>query len=111
MADLSDPGVEALLGEEIVSLAATTFVATFAGVRLGRERARNEVDKELRRRFGKPRGTDAHHAYDAVVLQIVLTWERAQVAARAHSGVLIMLPDGSRLLSSTNVADDLRALL
>lgn len=111
MADSSDPGVEALLAEESVSLAATTFVAVFTGVRLGRERARNEVDKELRRRFGKPRGSDSYHAYEAVVLQIVLTWERARVAARAHSGVLILLPDGARLLHSTNAADDLRALL
>ncbi|WP_326594939.1 hypothetical protein [Streptomyces sp. NBC_01803] len=104
-------GVEALLGEKIVPLAAATFVATFAGVGLGRERARNRVDKELHRRFGKPRGSDAHHAYQAVILQIVLIWERAGVAARAHSGVLILLPDGARLLDATDVADKLRALL
>ncbi|MEV0953808.1 hypothetical protein [Promicromonospora sp. NPDC050249] len=46
-----------------------------------------------------------------MVLQIVLTWERARIAARAHSGVLILLPDVARLLSSTDAADDLRAPL
>lgn len=111
MAEISDAGVETLLGEEIVSLAASTFVTVFTGVGLGREQARNRVDKELHRRFGKPRGSDGRHAYEAVVLQIVLIWEQARVAARSTTGPLILLPDGARLLNSTNPADDLRALL
>ncbi|MDX3230860.1 hypothetical protein [Streptomyces sp. ME19-01-6] len=104
--------VEALLGEEIVALAASTFTVVFTGVGLGREQARNRVDKELYRRYGKPRGSDAHHAYQAVILQIVLVWERAGVAARAvASGQLVLLPNGARLLDATDAARELRALL
>jgi hypothetical protein len=111
MTESSDAGVKALLGEEIVSLAASTFVATFAGVGLGRQQARNRVDKELKRRFGKPGGSDARYAYEAVILQIVLIWEQARLAARTASGPLVLLPDGARLLNSTDVAHELRALL
>jgi hypothetical protein len=107
----SGTGVEALLGEEIVALAASTFVAAFTGVGLGREQARGRVDKELYRRFGKPRGSDTHYAYRAVSLQIVLIWERAGIVARATSGPLILLPDGCRLLDATDTARELRALL
>jgi hypothetical protein len=109
--DTTDSGVEALLGEEIVSLAASTFVATFTGIGLGREEALSQIDKELHRRFGKPRRSGDHYAYQAVVLQIVLVWEQARIAARAHPGVLIVLPDGVRLLGATDAADELRALL
>jgi hypothetical protein len=108
MAESAGPGVEALLGEEILPLAASTFVVTFTDVGLGREQARNRLDKEIHRRFGKPRGSDA---YQAVILQIVLIWERAQIAARSHSGVLILLPNGARLLEATDVASELRTLL
>jgi hypothetical protein len=111
MANSSDAAVDALLSEEIVPLAASVFAAVFTGVGLGREQARFEVDKELHRRFGKPHGRDAHYAYKAVVMQILLIWERALVAARAHSGVLILLPDGLRLLDTKDVARGLRALL
>jgi len=104
-------GVEALLGEEILPLAAGTFVVTFAGVGLGRERARNVVDKEIHRRFGKPRGSDAYYAYRAVILQIVLIWEQARIAARLSTGGLTLLPDGARLLDATDAVDGLRALL
>ncbi|MEU2134984.1 hypothetical protein [Streptomyces sp. NPDC018352] len=107
----SGTGVEALLGEEIVALAASTFVVAFTDVGLGREQARDRVDKELYRRFGKPRGSDAYYAYRAVILQIVLVWERAGIAARTASGPLILLPDGSRLLDATDAARELRALL
>lgn len=112
MTESSGADVEGLLGEEIVALAASTFVVVFAGVGLGREQARNRVDKELYRRFGKPRGGDAHHAYQAVILQIVLLWERAGVAARAvASGQLVLLPGGARLLNATDAARELRTLL
>ncbi|MYS85037.1 hypothetical protein [Embleya scabrispora] len=111
MTGSSDVGVEALLGTEIVSLAAGTFVATFADVGLGREQARHRVDKELHRRFGKPRGSDAHSAYRAVVMEIVLIWEQARIVSRANSGVLILLPAGARLLGATDVAAELRTLL
>ncbi|MCX4734622.1 hypothetical protein [Streptomyces sp. NBC_01363] len=111
MTESSGTGVEALLSEEIVALAASTFVVAFTGVGLGREQARNRVDKELYRRFGKPRGSDAHFAYRAVVLQIVLVWERAGIAARSSVGRLVLLPDGARLLDATDAARELRALL
>lgn len=111
MTNSSDAAVEALLGAEIVPLAASVFAAVFTGAGLGRERARYEVDKELHRRFGKPRGGDAHYAYKAVVMQIMLVWERALVAARAHSGMLILLPDGARLLDTRDLAGGLWALL
>ena len=111
MTEGSAAGVEALLGEEILPLAAGTFVVTFTGVALGRERARNVLDKEIHRRFGKPRGSDAHYAYEAVILQIVLIWEQARLAARTSAGPLTLLPDGARLLGATNPLDELRALL
>ncbi|MFJ2900624.1 hypothetical protein ACIO87_37925 [Streptomyces sp. NPDC087218] len=105
-------GVEALLGEEIIALAASAFTVVFTGVGLGREQARNLLDKELYGRFGKPRGNDAYHAYQAVILQIVLVWERAGIAARAAaSGRLVLLPDGARLLNATDAARELRKLL
>jgi hypothetical protein len=112
MVESSGAGVEALLDEDIVALAASTFTVVFAGVGLGREQARNRVDKELYGRFGKPRGSDTHHAYQAVILQIVLVWERAGIAARAvASGQLVLLPDGARLLKTTDAARELRNLL
>lgn len=111
MTNSSGAAAKALLSAEIVPLAADVFAAVFTGVGLGREQARYEVDKELHRRFGKPRGRDEHYAYKAVVMQIMLIWERALVAARAHSGVLILLPDGARLLDTRDVAGGLRALL
>ena len=111
MTDTTDSGVEALLSEEIVSLAASTFVAAFTGIGLGHEQAQSRIDNELNRRFGKPRRTGDHYAYQAVILQIVLVWEQARIAARAHPGVLIALPDGVRLLGAADAADELRALL
>lgn len=111
MSQSSATGVEALLGEEILPLAASTFVVTFTGVGLGRTQARNRVDKEIHRRFGKPRRGDAYHAYQAVILQIVLIWEQARIAARTQAGGLILLPDGTRLLDAADAADELRALL
>jgi hypothetical protein len=111
MANSPDAAVEALLGEEIVPLAADIFVSTFTGVGLGRERFGTRVDKELRRRFGKPRDSDGHHAFQAVAMQILLLWERALIAARTHAGVLILLPDGVRLLDTRDVAAGLRSLL
>lgn len=111
MTESPGAGVEALLREEIVALAASTFAAVFTGVGLGRAQARNRVDKELYSRFGKPRGSDAHHAYQAVVLQIVLVWERAGIAARTVSGPLVLLPDGARLLGAADAAHELRTLL
>ena len=100
-----------MLGAEILPLAASAFVVTFAGVGLGREIARNRLDKEIHRRFGKPRRGDDYYAYRAVILQIVLIWEQARGAARAYSGGLILLPDGARLLNAADPADELRALL
>jgi hypothetical protein len=111
MTESSGTGVEALLSEEIVALAASTFAVVFTDVGLGRGQARNRVDKELHRRFGKPRTSDARHAYQAVILQIVLIWERAGIAARTSSGPLVLLPDGARLLDATDAAHELRALL
>ncbi|MDR7385632.1 hypothetical protein [Promicromonospora iranensis] len=110
MTESSGTGVEALLRADSVALAASTFVRVFAGVGLGREQARYQVGKELHRQFGKPHSDD-HYAYEAIVLQLVLVWEQARVAARAHSGVLILLPDGVRLLAATDATDELRALL
>lgn len=111
MTDTTDSGVEALLAEEIVALAASTFVAAFTGIGLGHEQNRSRIDNELHRRFGKPRRSGDHYAYQAVILQIVLVWEQARVAARGHSGALVLLPDGVRLLGATDAADELRALL
>lgn len=111
MTDTTDSGIEALLDEEIVSLAASTFVAAFTGTGLGREQALSQIDKELHRRFGKPRRSGDHYVYQAVILQIVLVWEQARIAARAHPGALVLLPDGVRLLDATDAADELRALL
>lgn len=103
MVNGSDAAIEALLGEEKVALAASIFVATFTGVELGREVDRAQVDKELYRRFGKPRGY-ANYAYKAVVFEIVLIWERARIAVRAYSSMLFLLPDGVRLLDTKDVA-------
>jgi hypothetical protein len=111
MTESSGAGAEALLGEAILPLAASTFVVTFAGVRLGREQARNVLDKEIYRRFGKPRGSDAHYAYQAVILQIVLIWEQARLAARTSVGPVRLLPDGARLLGAADPLGELRALL
>jgi hypothetical protein len=69
------------------------------------------VDKKLKCRFGEPRGSDAHYAYGAVILQIVLIWEQTRLAARTASGPLVLLLDGARLLNSTDVAHEPRALL
>ncbi|MEV5493530.1 hypothetical protein AB0L47_37140 [Streptomyces bobili] len=91
----------ALLGEEIVPLAAGTFVVTFAGVGLGRQRARNVLDKEIYRRFGKPRGSDAYYAYQAVIVQIVLIWEQARISARTSTGGLTLLCDMTSSPSAT----------
>jgi hypothetical protein len=111
MTESSGTGAEALLREDTVPLAASTFVEVFSSVGLGREQARHEVDKELRRRFGKPHSSDDHYAYEAVALQLVLVWEQARIAARAHAGALVLLPDGVRLLAASNAVDKLRALL
>ncbi|MEV1069220.1 hypothetical protein [Streptomyces sp. NPDC050263] len=69
------------------------------------------MDKEIYRRFGKPRWGDARLAYRAVILQIVLIWEQARIAARSHGGGPILLPDGLRLLDAADAADELRVLL
>lgn len=111
MTESSGTGVEALLREDIIPLAASTFVAVFTGVRLGRDQARNRVDKELARRFGKPRGSDNYYAFQAVVHQMVLVWEQARIASRTPPGPLLLLPDGARLLAASNPVDELRALL
>ncbi|MFD6139095.1 hypothetical protein [Promicromonospora sp. NPDC060271] len=110
MTESSGTGVEALLREDTIPLAASTFVTVFTGVGLGREQARNRIDKELARRFGKPRGSDDHHAFQAVVHQLVLVWEQARIASRTPPGVLLLLPDGARLLAASDPADELRAL-
>lgn len=111
MTESSGTGVEALLREDIIPLAASTFVTVFTGVGLGRDQARNRVDKELARRFGKPRGSDDYYAFQAVVHQMVLVWEQARIATRIPSGVLMLLPDGARLLTAANPVDELRAML
>ncbi|WP_410614388.1 hypothetical protein [Amycolatopsis sp. lyj-109] len=111
MTESSTAGAEALLSEAILPLAASTFVVTFTGVGLGRERARNVLDKEIYRRFGKPRGSDAHHAYQAVIVQIVLIWEQALLAARTSSGPLRLLPDGARVLAATDPLGEVHTLL
>lgn len=86
-------------------------MAAFTGIGLGREQNRSRIDNELNRRFGKPRRSGDYYAYQAVILQIVLVWEQARIAARAYSGALVLLPDGVRLLGATDAADELRALL
>jgi hypothetical protein len=111
MANSSETVIEALLGEDVVSLAADMFVATFTGVGLGHLRYRQQVEKELHRRFGKPRGSVVHHAYQAIAMHIVLVWERAWIAARTTAGALMLLPDGVRLLDTKDVAGGLRAML
>jgi hypothetical protein len=111
MTESSGTAVEALLREDTIPLAASTFVAVFTGVKLGRNQARNLVDKELYRRFGKPRGSDDSHAFQAVISQMVLVWEQARIASRTLEGPLLLLPDGARLLAVSNPVDALRALL
>ncbi|GAA1283094.1 hypothetical protein [Saccharothrix xinjiangensis] len=111
MTEPSAGGVEALLSAAIRPLAASTFVATFTGVGLGRERGRNVLDKEIYRRFGKPRNSDAHHTYQAVIVQIVLIWEQALLAARSSHGPLLLLPDGVRVLAATDPLGELHTLL
>jgi hypothetical protein len=104
--------VEAMLDADGIALAATTFVAVFNGIGLGGETASGGVRKHLRATFGKPRfNAPDGHVYDAVALQTILLWERAGVAGRLHSGVLQLLPRGSRLLGAPDPVTALRELL
>jgi hypothetical protein len=104
--------IEAMLDTDGTALAATTFVAVFTGVRLGRETASGGVRKHLRATFGNPRWNAADgHVYDAMALQTILLWERAGVAGRLHSGVLQLLPRGVRLLGAPDPVTALRELL
>ncbi|HUQ60295.1 hypothetical protein [Lentzea sp.] len=68
------------------------------------------LDKEINRRFGKPKGSDAYHAHQAVIVQIVLIWERSLLAARTHSGPLQLLPDGARALTAADPLGELHTL-
>ncbi|MEI8409792.1 MULTISPECIES: hypothetical protein [unclassified Kribbella] len=45
------------------------------------------------------------------MLQIVLLWERAGVAGRAHGRFLMLLPRGARLLQAPDPDSALRELL
>jgi hypothetical protein len=104
--------IEAMLDTDGIALAATTFVAVFTGIELGRDTASGRVHKHLRSTFGKPRwNAPDGHVYDAVALQTILLWERTGVAARCHSGVLKLLPRGFRLLQAPDPVTALRELL
>ncbi|KOV85322.1 hypothetical protein [Nocardia sp. NRRL S-836] len=111
MTEIAAHGAQALLGAAIRPLAASTFVATFTGVGLGREQARNVLAKEIHARFGKPRDSDTHDAHRAVVIQIVLIWEQVLLAARTSHGPLLLLPDGARVLAAADPLGELHALL
>lgn len=104
--------IELMLDADPVQLAGSIFGSVFEGVRLGRETASGKVRKQLRVRFGNPRWSDPDsEVYDAVALQTILLWERALVASRIHSGPLLLLPRGIRLLSAPDPVAALREFL
>jgi hypothetical protein len=104
--------VERLLDTDVVTLAAHAFVATFTGVKLGRNSASGKVLKSLKKQFGDPRWTDANYQiFEAVALEIQLVFERARVAARTTSGPLVLLPRGVGLLAAPDPVAALRELL
>ncbi|TCC20646.1 hypothetical protein [Kribbella sindirgiensis] len=101
-----------MLDADPFELAGSIFGAVFAGVAIGDQTAYGRVRKQLRARFGNPRWSDPHSGvYDAVALQTTLVWERALVATRAHSGVLVLLPRGTRLLAAPDPVAALREFL
>jgi hypothetical protein len=104
--------IEVMLDADVVALAATTFVAVFTGIELGRDTASGRVHKHLRATFGKPRwNAPDGHVYDAVAFQTILLCERAGVAGRMTNGVLKLLPRGTRLLLAPDPATALHELL
>ena len=107
-----DPRVsaDALLSEDVIALAASMFEVQFTGAKVGRQKSGGQMDKELRRRFGASRTMDDHYAFQAVIYQIILIWERAGAATRTSSG-LLLLPGGVRLLNAEDPDRELRALL
>lgn len=107
-----EPDVEKLLSMDAVELAAHAFVATFTGVKLGREAAAGKVRRWLRQEFGKPRfGEVIDSTFDAVSVEIHLIFEQARVAARRSNGPLILLPRGVRLLDAPDPVAALREFL
>ncbi|GAA3588382.1 hypothetical protein [Kribbella ginsengisoli] len=101
-----------MLSTDAVELAARSFVVIFAGAHLGREIASGKITKWLKQEFGKPRWTEANtHAYDAVSIELELIYERTRVAARRHSGPLILLPRGIQLLAAPDPITALREYL
>lgn len=110
-ANLEDE-IARMLATDVVVLAAHCFVAIFPGVKLGREVASGQVRKWLRQEFGKPRWTDANtYAFNALMLELELIFERARIAARQHHGPLILLPRGLQLLDAKDPVAALRELL
>jgi hypothetical protein len=104
--------VERLLDTDVVTLAGHAFVATFTGVKLGRNSASGKVLKSLKKQFGDPRWTDANYQiFEAVALEIQLVFEQARVAARMTTGQLKLLPRGARLLNAPDPVAALRELL
>jgi hypothetical protein len=104
--------LQAMLDADIVTVAAEAFVPTFTGVELARSAMSAKVTKHLRRQFGNPRWNDPNGlVYEAVTLQVVLLWERAGVAGRAHTGYLMLLPRGVALLAAPNPITALREFL
>jgi hypothetical protein len=104
--------IETMLDADPVVLGGSIFGAVFAGVKLGHETASGKVRKQLRTRFGNPRWSDPDsQVYDAVALQTILLWERALVASRIHSGPLVLLPRGVRLLAAPDPVAALREFL
>jgi hypothetical protein len=103
--------IEKLLASDVVTLAAHAFVATFTGVKLGRQAASGKVLKSLKAQFGNPRWTDANYQiFEAVSVEIQLVFERTRVTARTPSGPLL-LPRGVRLLEAPDPVAALRELL
>jgi hypothetical protein len=104
--------IEKMLAADAVVLAAHCFVAIFPGVRLGEEIASGNIRRWLKQQFGNPRWTEVDtYAYDAVSVELELIYERARVAARRHSGPLVLLPRGVQLLAAPNPVAALRELL
>lgn len=103
--------IEKLLATDVVVIAANAFVATFEGIKLGRQAASGRVHKAVRKQFGFSWNDPNDHISKAVALEIELLFEQARVAYRTHSGPLILLPRGARLLTAPDPAAALRELL
>ena len=103
--------VERLLAADVVVVAAHAFVATFVGVKLGKQSQSSWVVKSIRKQFGFRWNDPADYIVNAVALEIELLYEQARVASRNNSGQLVLLPRGARLLQAPDPVAGLRELL